>query len=275
MIKLHNYPVIADACMCIRMHMCIFISHSYIFMYLFYAGGVAVFDNSGSSPNSGAIVGGAVGGGMLLLVMIPVVLCIVTLCMRRTYLNIITKFDTNSTVQNNPAYDDTRPYTRDYLCGTVKLDIPITTNPSYAVFANHYSKASEDEDEYVQLNTEYLELKDIIKMDKNPSYGVITGDRTTAFNISDTKPDQLSQNTTTNEYDYVYDEYPSHHNAVACTTKKDSTQIPDEGLYTENVHLLSSDNVQPCDEGQYDVVNQCKSDGPDYEVTQKIDNIYI
>ena len=200
---------------------------------------------------------------------------------RRTYLKILTKLDTKFNMQNNPARDDTKPYARDYLRSTVKLedsDIPITINPSYAVFANPYSKASEDEDKYAQINNpEYTELKGTIKMDINPSYGVTTGDRTTAFNTSDTKAHQSSQNTTTNENDYAYDDHPLHHSTAACTTKKeDSTQIPDQGLYMENVHLLcTANNVQSCNEGQYDNVNQRKSDGPDYEVTQKIDNIYV
>ena len=136
--------------------------------------------SSGNSSSTGAIIGGAVGGVMLLMIVI-VLMCIVILCMRRrTYHKFLTKLhdNKNSTIieVNNPSYDNTKPE---------DSDIPLTTNPSYDidVLAKPYSKASEDEYNYVQVNkcADYLELEDTIKIDTNPSYGVTTGDRTTAI----------------------------------------------------------------------------------------------
>jgi len=239
--------------------------------------------SGGSSSNTSAIIGGAVGGVILLLLMIPVVLCIVMLCMRRrTYHKFLAKLhdDRNSTIikGNNRSYDNTKPM--DYLFKPGDSDIPITTNPSYDVIAKPYSKASEDEYNYVETNKcdDYLELEGTIKIDTNPSYGVTTGDRTTTFNISDTKAQQSSHDATTKEYDYacVHDDHLLHHNTAASSAKKDNAQASDEGHYMENIHpLCPSNNAQTSNKGEYDDVNHPKSDASDYGVTQQIDNTYI
>ena len=222
--------------------------------------------SSGSSSNTAAIIGGAVGGVILLLIII-VLMCIVILCMRRrTYKSLTDPHNyKNSTIikGNNSSYDNN-------IRGTIEpgdSDVPITTNPSYDVVAKPYSKASEDEYNYVQTDKcdDYLELEGTIKIDANPSYGVTTGDRTTAFNASNTKAYQSSHDATVKDYDYAYthDDRLLHNNIGASVTKKDSTQVSDKGHYMENVHPLSATN------------NAQTSDALDYEVAQQIDDTYI
>ena len=235
-------------------------------MVIFYVHVIPLDDapvSSGNSSSTGAIIGGAVGGVMLLMIVI-VLMCIVILCMRRrTYHKFLTKLhdNKNSTIikVNNPSYDNTKPE---------DSDIPITANPSYDVLTKPYSKASEDEYNYVQVNKcpDYLELEGTIKLDTNPSYGVTTRDSTTAINTSDTKAHQSSNNTTTTEYGYAYmhDHHLLHHNTAASASKKDNTQASDQGHCATN-------NAQ----GESDDVNHPKRDAPGYEETQQIDDTYI
>ena len=228
--------------------------------------------------------------------MITVVLCIVILCMRRchrkgtfpvdnkVFYN-TTKLNENVTIENNPAYDVAKANTVGSLYSTIKpgdSDVPITTNPSYSVPTKPYNKTSEDEYNHVQLN-QHSDLEDTIKMDANPSYGVTTGgDRATAFSAhSDTKA-----TTKQYDYDYVCDDRLLHHITAANTAgdvKKDIPTSVDQSHYMENVHpLCIADSDQPSNEGEYDVVNQPKSDDLDYETThdiitasQQIDTLYI
>ena len=237
---------------------------------------VPISSNSGSSSDSSAIIGGAVGG-VILLLMITIVLCIVILCMRRCHRkgtfpaddrssNITTKLNENVAIENNPSYDVIKANTVGSLYNTIKpgdSDVPITANPSYAVPTKPYSKTSEDEYNYVQPN-QHSGLEDTIKMDTNPSYGVITGDRTTAFSAhSDTKA-----TTKQCDYDYVCDDHLLHHNTATNTTgdvKKDIPASVDQSNCMENVHpLCIAGSNQPSNEGEYGVVNQPKSDDSDY-----------
>ena len=234
---------------------------------------VPISNNSGSSSDSIAIIGGAVGG-VILLLMITVVLCIVILCVRRCHRkgtfpvdNNTAKLNENVAIESNPAYDVTKANTVGSLYSTIKpgdSDVPITTNPSYAFPTKPYSKTSEDEYNYVQPN-QHSGLEDAsIKMDTNPSYGLTTGDRATAFSAhSDTKA-----TTKQCDYDYVCDDHLLHHNTAANTTgdvKKDIPASVDQSNYMENVHpLCIAGSAQPSNEGEYGVVNQPKSDDPDY-----------
>ena len=244
--------------------------------------------SSGSSTNTSAIIGGAVGGVILLLIII-VLMCIVILCMKRSYRkatfpldNKVHSKNANVSIEKNPAYiyDVTTVNTIDRSYSTIKSgdsDIPITTNPSYAALTKPYSKASEDECNYAKPNynecNEHLDLKDSTKMETNPSYGVTTGDRTTA---SKPKVHQSSHNATTKDYDYAYvhDDHLLHHNKATSTIEdsmKDCKQIPisiDQSLYMDDVHqFCGANNVQTSNESEYGVVNQPKSDGPDYKIT--------
>ena len=213
-------------------------------------------------------------GGVILLLMITVVLCIVILCVRRCHRkgtfpvdNNTAKLNENVAIESNPAYDVTKANTVDSLYSTIKpgdSDVPITANPSYAIPTKPYSKTSEDEYNYVQLN-QHSDLEDTFKMDTNPSYGVATGeDRATAFSAhSDTKATAKQY-----DYDYVCDDHLLHHNMGANTTgdvKKDIPASVDQSNYMENVHpLCIAGSDQPSNEGKYGVVNQPKSDDPDY-----------
>ena len=237
---------------------------------------VPISNDSGSSSGSGAIIGGAVGG-VILLLMITVALCIVILCMRRCHrkgtfpvdnrvLYNTTKLNDNVTIDNNPAYDVTKANTVGSLYSTIKpgdSDIPITANPSYAVPTKPYSKAT-SEDEYVQLN-QHSNFEDTIKMDTNPSYGVTTGgDGATGFSAhSNTKA-----TTKQYDYDYVCEDRLLHLNTTAGTTGEAKRDIPasvDQSQYMENVHpVCIADSTQPSSDGEYGVVNQPKSDGPNY-----------
>ena len=240
--------------------------HAWLLAYNTYVllDDVPISNNSGSSSDSSAIIGGAVGG-VILLLMITVVLCIVILCVLRrhrkgTFPN-TAKLNDSVTIESNPSYDVAKANTVDSSYSLIKpedSDVPITANPSYTV-----PNTSEDEYNYVQPN-QYSSLEDTIKMDTNPSYGVTTGDIATAFSAhSDTKA-----TTKQCDYDYVCDDRLLHHNMGANTTddvKKDIPASVDQSHYMENVHplcIVGSD--QPSNEGEYGVVNQPKSDDPDY-----------
>ena len=228
-------------------------------------------------------------GGVILLLIITVVLCIVILCMRRCHLKAdnnvsynATELNTDVTIHPNPSYDVAKAntVTVDSLYNTIRpgdLVVPITTNPSYNVPTEPYSN-------YVQPNefNQRSGLEGTVKMDTNPSYGVTTGgDRATAFSAhSDTKA-----TTKQYDYDYVCDDRLLHHITAANTTgdvKKDIPASVDQSHYMENVHpLCIADSDQPSNEGEYDVVNQPKSDDLDYETThnitasQHIDTLYL
>ena len=232
---------------------------------------VPISNDSDSSLGSGAIIGGAVGG-VILLLMITVVLCIVILCMRRCHrkgtfpvdnkvLYNTTKLNENVIIDNNPAYDVTKANTVGSLYSTIKRgdsDVPIIANPSYAVPTKPYSKAA-SENEYTQLN------QHSIKMDTNPSYGVTTGgDRATGSSAhSNTKA-----TTKQYDYDYVCEDRLLHLNTTASTTGEAKRDIPasvDQNDYMENVHpVCIADSTQPSSDGEYGVVNQLISDGPNY-----------
>ena len=143
-------------------------------------------------------------------------------------------------------------------------DVPITVDPSYAVPNKLYSKTCEDEYNYAQPN-QHSGLEDTIKMDINPSYGVTTGDRATAFSAHSA---DAKATTKQYDYDYVCDDRLLHHNMAANTTggvKKDIPTSVDQSNYIENVHpLCIAGSNQPSNEGEYGVVNQPKSDDPDY-----------
>ena len=112
---------------------------------------------------------------------------------------------------------------------------------------------------------QHPDLEDTIKMDTNPSYGVTTGDRATAFSAhsADTKTTSKQY-----DYDYVCDDCLLHHNTAANTTgdvKKDIPASVDQSNYMEKVHpLCIADSDQPSNEGEYGVVNQPKSDDFDF-----------
>ena len=103
---------------------------------------IVVPNNSDDSSDSGAIIGGAVGV-VILLLMIIVVLCIVILCMRRSHRKKGSDVTKVNTVHMEHLYDTIDPG---------GSDVPITTNPSYNVHTQCYSKTSEDECNYVQPN---------------------------------------------------------------------------------------------------------------------------
>ena len=213
--------------------------------------------SSGSSSNTSAIIGGAVGGAILLLIII-VLMCIVILCMRRSHKkatfpvdNKVHSKNANISMETNPSYDVTTVNTMEHLYNTIKLGdsgIPITANPSYAA-PTKSNKASESKSNYVQPNecNEYLDLEGNIKMDTNPSYGVTTGDKTTA---SKPKAHQSSHNATTKDYDYAYvhNDHLLNHNKAITGSNKDCKQISvsvDQSLYMDNVHqFCTANNVQ-------------------------------
>ena len=240
------------------MHVCLYYLHILL-------DDVPISNNAGSSLNSGVIIGGAVGG-VILLLMITVVLCIVILCMRRCHrkkafpvdnkvLYNTTSLNENVTIDNNPAYDVINANTVGSLYSTIKpgdSDVPITANPSYNIPTKPYSKGT-SENEYLQLNQADLEVT--IKMDANPSYGVITGgDRATGSSAhSDTKA-----TTKQYDYDYVCEDRLLHLNTTANTTGDAKRDIPasvDQSQYMENVHpVCIADSTQPSSDGEYGVV---------------------
>ena len=243
-------------------------------MHLYtYVGSIPISNDSGSSSDSGAIIGGAVGG-VILLLMITVVLCIVILCMRRChrkgtfpvdnrlFFNNTAKLNENVTIDNNPAYDVTKANTVGSLYSTIKpgdSDVPITANPLYNVPTKPYSKAT-SEDEYLQLN-QHSNLEETVKMDTNPSYGVTTAGEISAHSDIKAMVKQC-------DYDYVCEDRLLHQIAAASTTgdaKKDIPASVDQSQYMENVHsVCTADSAQPSSDGEYGVVNQPKSDDPNY-----------
>ena len=147
------------------------------------------------------------------------------------------------------------------LYSTIKpgdSDVPITANPSYNVPTQPYNKTP-SKDEYLQLNQQ-SNLEDTIKMETNPSYGVTTGGVSAH---SDTKA-----TTKQCDYDYVCEDRLLHQIAAASTTgeaKKDIPASVDQSQYMENVHpVCTADSAQPSSDGEYGVVNQPKSDDPNY-----------
>ena len=182
-----------------------------------------ISNDSGSSLDSGAIIGGVVGG-VILLLMITVVLCIVLLCMRRCHRKAdknvsytkTNKLNEDVTIHPNPSYGVAIANTVDSLYNTIKprdSDVPITSNSSYNVPTKPYS---EDEYNYVQPN-EY-----------NPSYRLTTGeDRATAFSTtSGTKAGHSSHDANSEEYDYAYAQDDDHlgllHHSTAPNTTGDT-----------------------------------------------------
>ena len=218
----------------------------------------ATSNNRGSSSDGTAIIGGAGAlGGVILLLMTIIVLCIVIPCVRRHHGKEAFSADNNNTakLKENVNIGVTKANIVGSLYSPGDSDVPITANPSYAIPTKPYSKTSEDEYDYVQPN-QYSGLQDIIKMDTNPSYGLTTGDRATAFSAhsADTKATSKQY-----DYDYVYDDRLLHHNTGA---KKDiPASVDQSGHYMEIDHPLCIASCdQPSNEGEYGDVNQPKSD---------------
>ena len=182
-------------------------------------------------------------GVIMLLVIITVVLCIVILCSKRSYRNRTssvdnqysgTKVNTDVTIEHNPSYDvikmdnstiksgdlnvsdpscstPTKPYSEDEYNFTqyvhhsdLREMIKMDINPSYGVSTGGSSEAIKM-DSNPSYGVSTGNSSEAIKMDSNPSYGVSTGEaKAAAFSsTADTKAHQ-SYNTTIKQYDYVY-----------------------------------------------------------------------
>jgi len=115
-------------------------------------------NESGSSSDNSAIIGGVTGGVILLLLTITVVLCVVIVCIKRSHKKgkspveydkvfyDATKLNTAVTIQHNPSYDVIKTNRVDY-----SSDVPVIPNPSYGVTTKPYSKATEDDYNYVDV----------------------------------------------------------------------------------------------------------------------------
>jgi len=223
--------------------------------------------------------------------MIIVVLCVVIVCIKRSYrkgkfhieydkpFNDTTKINTAVTTQHNPSYNVIKTNTMDHHSS----DVPVTPNPSYGVATKPYSKAIEDDQNYVQPNefNQHSDLDETIKMDINPSYGISRGKDRVAPPYSETvmksntKAHDSSHNATIAQcdYDYVRDDHFLCQNAAinaASDVRKDNVQV-----YT------TVDQTKPTDGGKYDVINQPQNDNPNNEIThdvttnQQDDTFYI
>ena len=115
---------------------------------------VPIPDNSGSSSNSVATIGGTVGAVVLLL-MIIVVLCIVILYMRRSHRkqDDISKPNTSVTFENNPSYDSTKVNTLDHLYSTIK------PGGSYVPLSSHDATTNQYDYPYFADNVHILHPK--------------------------------------------------------------------------------------------------------------------
>ena len=169
---------------------------------------------------------------------------------------IATKLNTAVTIQHNPSYDVTKTNTVDHHSS----DVLVTPNPSYDVTTKPYSKATEDDYNYVQPN-EHSNSDEAIKLDINPSYGISRGkDRATPASIetvtkSNTKAHDSSHNATIVlcGYDYVHDDHFLRQDAAtngASDARKDNVQV--------NATV---------DGGRYGVINQPQSDDPNNDIT--------
>jgi len=208
--------------------------------------------------------------------MIAIVLCVVMLFIKRSHekgkfpieydkaFNDTTKVNTAITIKHNPSYDLIKTNRVDY-----SLNVPVTSNPSYGVTTKPYSKATEDDYNYVQPN-EHSDLHAAIKLDINPSYGISRGkDRATPASIetvtkSNTKAHDSSHNATIVlcGYDYVHDDHFLRQNVAtnaASDTRKDNVQVN-----------TTVDQTKPTDEGEYDVINQPQSDDPNNNITHDV-----
>jgi len=194
--------------------------------------------NSGTSSDSGGVIGGVVAG-VIMLFTITVVLCAMILILRRSrkrkacsgdekvYYDITNlKLNTAVTMNHNPshgvtapnlaAYSTIKPRTRNSdisITSNPSYYVPLTANPSYNVPTKPYS---EDEYNYVQPN-ELNKHSGSIEICDNPSYGVSIGeDRAAAFSATlDAKAHQLPPNDATKDYDYAYvhNDHILHHSA--------------------------------------------------------------
>ena len=88
-------------------------------------------NDSGSSSDSVAIIGGAVGA-VILLLMIIVVLCIVILCKRRSHIHYNVNIpNTSVNFENNQTYDSTITNTLDHLYSTIEpggSNVPLSSH---------------------------------------------------------------------------------------------------------------------------------------------------
>ena len=162
--------------------------------------------------------------------------------------------------------------TVDYMHRTINrdLDVPTTTNSSYAVPTISYSNASEGKYDCV-LPVEFIQhlgLHDTIKMDTNSSYGVSTVEgRATAFSTtvkdSNTKAHQSSQQN---------DSAQMHHNTATTTTgdvKEDNVQLHTNldqrhGTKMNHSHLFAN-TTKLSDQSNYGVINQPRCDDPSFD----------
>jgi len=254
----------------------------------FLSGAPSSNDNGSSSDNIIVIVG-AGGGVILLLLVIVVVLCVAIMCVKRFHkkgkfpteydkaFNDATKLNAAVTIEHNPSYD-IKTNKVDY-----SSDVPVTPNPSYGVTTKPYSKATEDDYNYVQSNefNQHTDLDKTIKLDINPSYGISRGkDRATSvFSETVTKFNTKAHDSSHNgtiaqcDYDYVHDDHFLCRNVAtnaASDVSKDHVQI-----------YITVDQTKPTDGGEYYVINQPQSDDPNYEIThdvttsQQDDTLYI
>jgi len=181
---------------------------------------------------------------------IIVVLCVAIVCVTRSYkkgkvsieydkaFNDTTKVNTAITIEHNPSYDIIKTNKVDY-----SSDVPITPNLSYGVTTKPYSKATEDDYNYVQSKefNQHTDLDKTIKLDINPSYGISRGkDKTTvAFSEtvtkSNTKAHDSSHNATITQcnYDYVHDDRFLHQDPNYETTHDVTTCQQDDTLYIQ------------------------------------------
>jgi len=192
--------------------------------------------------------------------------------------NDTTKANAAVTIEHNPSYDVIKFNTVDY-----SSDVPVTPNPSYDVTTKPYSKATEDDYNYVQSIefTQHSNLDKAIKLDINPSYGISRGkDRAIpASSETVTKPNAKAHDSLHNatiaqcDYDYVHDDYFLRRNVAtngASDTRKDHVQVN-----------TTVDQTKPTDGCNYDVINQPQSDNPNNEIThavatnQQDDTLYI
>ena len=125
-------------------------------------------------------------------------------------------------------------------------------------------RRSHKRDDKVSYNTTN-KLNTDVTIDHNPSYEITkpnTADNRTVTN-SDTKAHQSSCGATTKQYDYDYvrDDHLLHHN-----TATNITGDVKEGEYVHSPHLfLDASSAKQVDGVEYGVVNQPKSDNPDYD----------
>ena len=84
------------------------------------------------------------------MLIITVVLCIVFLCMRRSYRKEESPVNDNTSKLN--TYDFTKAIALEHVYDTIKLEDTDAINPPYDALTKPYSKTSENEYSYMQPN---------------------------------------------------------------------------------------------------------------------------